>query len=108
MIEETKKIFEAVSEVENNISKKYFKKSNGNPYASILDKIPVISVEVSYVQMLIKISIWVNDDLIDMILYSSEIEDRIWIEKNNDYESWDNYLKRKITQIKKELKNTIL
>lgn len=108
MIEETKKIFEAVSEVENNISKKYFKKSNGNPHASILNKIPVISVEVSYVQILIKISIWVNDNLIDMILYSSEIEDRIWIEKDNDYESWDNYLKRKITQIKKELKNTIL
>ena len=42
------------------------------------------------------------------ILYNSEIEDRIWIEKDNDYESWDNYLKRKITQIKKELKNTIL
>lgn len=89
-MQEYKEAFEAVEKINEELDKKY----EGNTLLSI-----------SYCGMMFSISLDINSNNIhiELEIYNSEQDDRIYYEKSDKYETFYKYIKRKVRNIKEEI-----
>lgn len=85
---------EAVQRINNEIHDKFGWNSDH----------PVLSVSIAGWYLLINISIGSQE----LLLYSSEDDDRIYYEKSDKYEEWYSYIKRKFREVKEEIEKVKL
>jgi hypothetical protein len=101
---EQKEALEAIEKINGELYKKYSKKDPKNFNYDSLDLMPILAVTIAGVYMLITLSIpSKNNILLDITLYNSEDNDRIFYEKTNTYETFYKLIKRKFLEVKEEI-----
>jgi hypothetical protein len=92
--EEQLKTIQAVQKLNNELYDKYGWENH----------IDLFSITISSYYFFISFNINTNH-IVEIPIYNSENEDRIFYEKSNKYEEWYSYIKRKFREIKEGLNN---
>lgn len=94
-IEQTE-AFEAVEKINDELINKYYKRED-------IDTMPLVSITFVGIYLFINLTIPSARDVesIDIPIYNSENDNRIYYEKSNKKESFYKFIKRKFIEIKR-------
>lgn len=104
MTEEDKAVMDAVEKVNNELYEKYEKLDEQERYKDWLSLMPTVTVTFAGYITLIGISVASEHFPIEIPIYMSEEDDRIYYEDSNKYEDWYKFIKRKFKMFKQEIK----
>ena len=94
--EEQKEVFEAVEKINEELFEYFDNKL-------ILNNQPILSITFADYITLIGLSIPLTSTSLEINIYNSEDDDRIYDEENDEYEKFYPFIKRKFNEIKEEI-----
>lgn len=105
MTDKQQEAFNAVSKINEELTKKYLKKHEKDPYNDWLSYTPVLSVMFANDMVFINLSIPSDFEinLPEISIYSSLTDDRIYYENVDRYETFYKLIKRKFLLIKETI-----
>lgn len=96
MTEEQKEAFEAVEKINEELFEYFDNKL-------MLNNQPILSITFAEYMTLIGLSIPLTSISLEIDIYNSEDDDRIYDEENDEYEKFYPFIKRKFNEFKEEL-----
>ena len=96
MTEEQKEAFEAVEKINEELFEYFANKL-------MLNNQPILTITFAEYMTLIGLSIPLTSTSLEIDIYNSEDDDRIYDEENDEYEKFYPFIKRKFNEIKEEL-----
>lgn len=96
MTEEQKEAFEAVEKINEELFEYFDNKL-------MLNNQPILSITFADYITLIGLSIPLTSTSLEINIYNSEDDDRIYDEENDEYEKFYPFIKRKFNEIKEEI-----
>lgn len=105
MTEKQQEAFDAVTKINEELTKKYLKKQAKDPFSNWLDYIPILTVTLANDMIIINLSIPSDFEvsLPEIHIYSSFNDDRIYYEGVDRYESFYKLIKRKFLLVKETI-----
>lgn len=94
--EKQKEVFEAVEKINEELFEYFDNKL-------ILNNQPILSITFADYITLIGLSIPLTSTSLEINIYNSEDDDRIYDEENDEYEKFYPFIKRKFNEIKEEI-----
>lgn len=96
MTEEQKEAFEAVEKINEELFEYFDNKL-------MLNNQPILTITFAEYMTLIGLSVPLTSTSLDINIYNSVDDDRIYDEENDEYEKFYPFIKRKFNEIKEEI-----
>ncbi len=96
MTEEQKEAFEAIEKINEELFEYFDNKM-------MLNNQPILSITFANYITLIGLSIPLESTSLEIDIYNSEDDDRIYYDETDEYEKFYPYIKRKFNEIKEEI-----
>ena len=103
LTQEQQEIIKAVDKINEELYEKYDKKDKMDNFTDWLSLLPIVVVTIADVYSSISLSIPSEYEPLEIPLYNSENNDRIYYEKSDTDESFYKLIKRKFLEVKENL-----